>query len=164
MVKEACGGANVRLLDRVLSRAATQELMMSADCYVSLHRSEGFGLTMAEAMMCGKPVIATGYSGNVDFMSDADSFLVPYRVVAIDRTHGPYKAGYHWAEPDLDYACDLMRHVESNRQAAAQVGAKAKAKVRQVLDPAVIGVSVRARLEELGLLEKVGAESSTVGS
>jgi len=159
MVQEACGGANVRLLDRVLSRAATQELMMSADCYVSLHRSEGFGLTMAEAMMCGKPVIATGYSGNVDFMSDADSFLVPYRVVAIDRTHGPYKAGYHWAEPDLDYACDLMRHVESNREAAAQVAAKAKAKVRQVLDPAVIGVSVRARLEELGLLEKVGAES-----
>jgi len=164
MVQEACAGANVRLLDRVLSRAATQELMMSADCYVSLHRSEGFGLTMAEAMMCGKPVIATGYSGNVDFMSDADSFLVPYRVVAIDRTHGPYKAGYHWAEPDLDYACDLMRHVESNREAAAQLGAKAKAKVRQVLDPAVIGVSVRARLEELGLLEKVGAESSTVGS
>jgi glycosyltransferase involved in cell wall biosynthesis len=115
-------------------------------------------------MMCGKPVIATGYSGNVDFMSDADSFLVPYRVVTIDRTHGPYKAGYHWADPDLDYACDLMRHVESNREAAAQVGAKAKAKVRQMLDPAVIGVSVRARLEKLGLLgQAVGAESSTVG-
>jgi len=154
MVQEACAGANVRLLDRVLSRAATQELMMSADCYVSLHRSEGLGLTMAEAMMCGKPVIATGYSGNVDLMSDIDSFLVPYRMVAIDRTHGPYKAGYHWADPDLDYACELMRHVESNREAAAQVGAKARAKVRQVLDPAVIGVSVRAHLEELGLLGK----------
>jgi len=164
MVQKACAGANVRLLDCVLSRAATQELMMAADCYVSLHRSEGFGLTMAEAMMCGKPVIATGYSGNVDFMSDADSFLVPYRMVAIDRAHGPYKAGYHWADPDLDYACDLMRHVESNREAAAQVGAKAKAKVRQVLDPAVIGVSVRARLEELGLLgQAVGAESSAIG-
>jgi len=164
MVRKACAGANVRFLDRVLTRAATQELMMSADCYVSLHRSEGFGLTMAEAMMCGKPVIATGYSGNLDFMASTDSFLVPFRTVAIDRTHGPYKAGYHWADPDLDYACDLMRHVESNREAAAQVGAKAKAKVRQMLDPAVIGVSVRARLEKLGLLgQAVGAESSTVG-
>ena len=104
---------------------------MSADCYVSLHRSEGFGLTMAEAMLCGKPVIATGYSGNIDFMSDADSFLVPYRMVTIDRTHGPYKAGYHWADPDLDYACDLMRQVESSREAAAQVGLKARSKVRQ---------------------------------
>jgi len=164
VVQKACAGANARLLDRVLSRAATLELMTSADCYISLHRSEGFGLTMAEAMMYGKPVIATGYSGNVDFMSDADSFLVPYRMVTIDRTHGPYKAGYHWADPDLDYACDLMRYVESNREAAAQVGAEARAKVRQVLDPAVIGVSVRARLEELGLLgQAVGAESSAVG-
>ncbi|MGD0931943.1 MAG: glycosyltransferase [Candidatus Korobacteraceae bacterium] len=164
MVRKACAGANVRFLDRVLTRAATQELMMSADCYVSLHRSEGFGLTMAEAMMCGKPVIATGYSGNLDFMADADSFLVPFRTVAIDRTHGPYKAGYHWADPDLDYACDLMRHVESNREAAAQVGEKARTKVCRILDPAVIGVSVRARLEQLGLLgHAVGAESSTVG-
>ena len=164
MVQKACAGANVRLLDRVLSRAATQELMMSADCYVSLHRSEGFGLTMAESMMYGKPVIATGYSGNVDFMSDADSFLVPYRVVTIDRTHGPYKAGYHWADPDLDYACDLMRHVESNREAAAQVGAKGKAKVRQVLDAAVIGVSVRARLEELGLLRQAADAAPLQGT
>jgi glycosyltransferase involved in cell wall biosynthesis len=164
MVQRACAGANVRLLDRVLSRAATQELIVSADCYVSLHRSEGFGLTMAEAMMCGKPVIATGYSGNVDFMSDADSFLVPYRMVAIDQPHGPYKAGYHWADPDLDDASDLMRYVESKRAASAEVGVRAKAKVRHVLDPAVIGASVRARLEELGLLgQTVGAKPSAAG-
>jgi glycosyltransferase involved in cell wall biosynthesis len=163
-LQQASSGANVRMLDSVLTREEKQQLMMTADCYVSLHRSEGFGLTMAEAMMCGKPVIATGYSGNVDFMSDADSFLVPYRMVTIDRTHGPYKAGYRWADPDLDYACDLMRQVESNREAAAEVGATAKAKVRHVLDPAVIGVSVRARLGGLGLLgEAVGTEPSAAG-
>jgi glycosyltransferase involved in cell wall biosynthesis len=155
-LQQASSGGNVRILDAVLTREAKQQLMTTADCYVSLHRSEGFGLTMAEAMLFGKPVIATAYSGNIDFMSEADSFMVPYRMVAIDRTHGPYKAGYHWADPDLDYACELMRHVESNREAAAQVGAKARAKVRQVLDPAVIGVPVRARLEELGLLGQAG--------
>jgi len=164
LLQKACVGANVRLLDRVLSRAATRELMMAADCYVSLHRSEGFGLTLAEAMLFGKPVIATAYSGNLDFMSDVDSFLVPYRMVAIDRTHGPYKAGYHWADPDLDYASDFMRHVERNREAATQVGVRARAKVRQLLDPAAIGASVRARLEEQGLLgQAAGIESYTAG-
>ncbi|MGA2372622.1 MAG: glycosyltransferase family 4 protein [Candidatus Korobacteraceae bacterium] len=163
LLQHAASGANVRILDSVLTRRDKQQLIATADCYVSLHRSEGFGLTMAEAMMYGKPVIATGYSGNVDFMSDADSFLVPYRTVTINRTHGPYKAGYHWADPNLDYASDLMRYVESNRDAAGQVGAKAKAKVRHVLDPAVIGVSVRARLQELGLLAQPLAESSGPG-
>jgi glycosyltransferase involved in cell wall biosynthesis len=151
-LQKACAGTNVRLLDRVLSRAATQQLILKADCYISLHRSEGFGLTLAEAMLCGKPVIATGYSGNVDFMSDGDSYLVPYRIVAIDRAHGPYKAGYHWADPDLDYACDFMRYVESHREAAADTGLKAKARILELLHPATIAASVRERLEALGLL------------
>jgi glycosyltransferase involved in cell wall biosynthesis len=142
--------ANVRILDGVLSREAKQRLIQAADCYISLHRSEGFGLTMAEAMMCGKPVIGTGYSGNVDFMSDEDSFLVPYRLVTIDRTHGPYKAGYHWGDPDLDSAVDLMRYVEGNREIAALKGVKARANIIESLHPATIAASVRARLKELG--------------
>jgi len=148
----ACQGANVRILDAVLTREEKQDLMKAADCYVSLHRSEGFGLTLAEAMLYGKPVVATSYSGNVDFMSDEDSFLVPYRLVTIKETHGPYMAGYHWADPDLDYACDIMRHIEGNREAASVVGRRAQAKVRELLHPATIAASVRIRLGELGLL------------
>lgn len=154
MLEKASSGANISILDAVMTREGKEELMASADCYVSLHRSEGFGLTLAEAMMLGKPVIATGYSGNVDFMSDEDSFLVPYRLVTIDRTHGPYKAGYHWAQPDLDYASDVMRRVELHREAAAEIGLKARAKVRELLHPATIAASVRGRLEELGLLQQ----------
>jgi len=153
LLQEAGRGANVRILDAVLARHEKQELMKAADCYVSLHRSEGFGLTMAEAMLYGKPVVATGYSGNVDFMSDDDSFLVPYRLITLRETHGPYKAGYHWADPDLDSACDLMRYIESNREAASAVGLRARAKVRESLHPATVAASVRTRLEELGLLE-----------
>ncbi|MGA7461192.1 MAG: glycosyltransferase family 4 protein [Candidatus Korobacteraceae bacterium] len=155
LLQDAVSGTNVKILDTVLTREAKQQLMKTADCYVSLHRSEGFGLTLAEAMMCGKPVIATAYSGNVDFMSDSDSFLVPYRMVAIDRTHGPYKAGYQWADPDLDYAVDFMRYVESHREAAASLGLRAKAKVSDILNPATIGAAVRQRLEALGLAERV---------
>lgn len=152
ILQRACEGANVRILDAVLTRREKQDLMKAADCYVSLHRSEGFGLTMAEAMLYGKPALATGYSGNVDFMSDDDSYLVPYRLITIKETHGPYQAGYHWADPDLDSACDLMRYIESNREAAREVGRKAQAKVRELLHPATLAASVRARLEELGLL------------
>lgn len=153
-LQQACSGSNVRLMDCVLSREDKQELMMAADCYVSLHRSEGFGLTLAEEMMLGKPVIATAYSGNVDFMSEDDSFLVPYKLITIDQTHGPYKAGYHWAQPDLDYASDLMRHIEFHREVAAAKGLKAQKKIRELLHPATIGASVRDRLEELGLLRQ----------
>lgn len=161
-VQRACAGSNVRVLDCVLPRRDKEDLMMAADCYVSLHRSEGFGLTLAEAMMCGKPVIATGYSGNMDFMSDEDSYPVPYRLVTIDKTCGPYKAGYHWADPDLDYAADAMREVEIHREAATEKGIKARIVVRKLHDPAQIAVSVRGRLDELGLIAKTNIPLSTV--
>ena len=154
LVQRACEGANVRIMDAVLTRPEKHSLMKAADCYVSLHRSEGFGLTLAEAMLYGKPVVATGYSGNLDFMSDDDSFLVPYRLMTIKETHGPYKAGYHWADPDLDSATEIMRYIEANRDAAAAVGQKAQAKVRDLLHPATIACAVRARLEELGLIKQ----------
>ena len=154
LLQDACSGANIRIMDVVMTRQDKEELMAAADCYVSLHRSEGFGLTLAEAMMLQRPVIATAYSGNMDFMSEDSSFLVPYKLVTIDRTHGPYKAGYHWAQPDLDYAADAMRHVEINREKAAEIGIKAQAKVRKDLHPAAIAASVRGRLEELGLLRE----------
>jgi glycosyltransferase involved in cell wall biosynthesis len=154
LVQMACIGSNIRVMDCNLTREDKHELMRAADCYVSLHRSEGFGLTLAEAMTCGKPVIATGYSGNLDFMSDEDSFLVPYRLTTIERASGPYKVGFHWADPDLDYAADAMRQVERQRESAARIGLKARAKVRELLQPATIARSVRGRLEKLGLLGK----------
>ena len=152
LLQQASTGANVRILDAILTREEKQNLMKVTDCYVSLHRSEGFGLTMAEAMLYGKPVVATGYSGNVDFMSNEDSYLVPYRIITIKETHGPYRAGYHWADPDVDSAADMMRSIESNREASSAIGRKAQAKVRELLHPNTIGASVRARLEELGLV------------
>jgi glycosyltransferase involved in cell wall biosynthesis len=154
MLQRACTGANISIMDAVMTRQDKEELMATADCYISLHRSEGFGLTLAEEMMFGKPVIATAYSGNVDFMSDEDSFLIPYKLIAIEQTHGPYKAGYHWAQPDLNYASDVMRYVEAHREAAAEKGLKAQAKIREILHPATIAASVRDRLEELGLLQE----------
>ena len=145
-------GANVRIFDEVLSKQAIHALMQLSDCYVSLHRSEGFGLTLSEAMMCGIPVIATAYSGNMDFMSEENSFLVPYRLVEIDQDHGPYKSGNVWADPDLEKAGDLMMNVFQDRSRSSAIAKRGQTDVMTRLHPSAIGEIVKSRLRELGNL------------
>jgi len=143
---DASQGANVQLYDAVISRPALNSLMSICDAYVSLHRSEGFGLTLTEAMNMSKPVIATGYSGNMDFMTLSNSFPVKYRIVEIEEDHGPYTRGCAWAEPDLDHAAELMRYVYIHRDKACEVGARARQDIRSQLHPQTVGRMVRERL------------------
>jgi glycosyltransferase involved in cell wall biosynthesis/lipopolysaccharide biosynthesis glycosyltransferase len=158
MIKQACQGKNVRLYDAVLPRAAVNALMSTCDCYVSLHRSEGFGLTLSEAMSLGKPVIATAYSGNMDFMTPSNSFPVKYRLVEIERDYGPYKKGWLWAEPDLDHAAHLMRQLYENRTTAIAVGRRARQDVLSQLHPEIVGKKVKERLLTLRA-ENLGREN-----
>jgi 2-polyprenyl-3-methyl-5-hydroxy-6-metoxy-1,4-benzoquinol methylase/glycosyltransferase involved in cell wall biosynthesis len=145
LLKQACAGANIRIIEPVLSREELNSLMHIADCYVSLHRSEGFGLTIAEAMSLGKPVIATGYSGNLEFMTPANSFLVKYDLHEIDKPYGPYREGC-WAEPNLNHAAELMRFVFKNPVEAKEIGRRARADIAQHLSPNAIGRLMRNRL------------------
>jgi glycosyltransferase involved in cell wall biosynthesis len=148
---EAVGG---RLIEDNLTREQMMGLLDCCDCYVSLHRSEGFGLGMAEAMALGKPVIATGYSGNTDYMLPDNSWLVRYTLRAItpeDHRYQPelsniYPAGQLWAEPDLDHAAELMHAVNADPARAAQVGATAAQHVRHHFSPAAAGARIVERL------------------
>ena len=97
-------------------------LTSCSDCYVSLHRSEGLGLGMAQAMNFAKPVIATGYSGNLEFMNAQNSLLVPFKLVENPESVASYDKGCIWADADLDAAADRMRWVFENRVAAAELG------------------------------------------
>jgi glycosyltransferase involved in cell wall biosynthesis len=127
MVKLAAAGrSDVLVLDDLVSAGELGALMQMADCYVSLHRSEGFGLTMAESMILEKPVIATAYSGNLDFMTEENSFLVPHTWAEVPRGAGPYPAGARWADPDLDVAASLMRTVFGNPGLASKVGGQGR--------------------------------------
>lgn len=116
------------LLDKVvfindtLSRDEMITVINSMDCYVSLHRSEGLGVGMMEAMYLGLPVIATAYGGNMDFMNDENAFLVPYSKVAVKNDFGPYKAGWMWAEPDIDIAKKCMEDVYNDHNLAKEKG------------------------------------------
>jgi len=99
----------ITLVDDYLSRDGVLDLMAAADVYISLHAAEGYGLTMLEAMALGTPVICTGYSGNMEFTSDDNSWLVDYKMVSTVKPTGPYPPGSVWASPDTDSAADLMR-------------------------------------------------------
>jgi glycosyltransferase involved in cell wall biosynthesis len=117
------------LISGSMSRLELNMLFAACDGYVSLHRCEGFGLTMAEAMALGKPVVATGYSGNMDFMTASNSYPVDYHLIELDRNHGPYRRGTYWADPDLDHAATLMRQVCEQRGDAQQKGLTAAADI-----------------------------------
>jgi glycosyltransferase involved in cell wall biosynthesis len=134
-LKDAIQGmSNVRLMQETLSRADMTALVASADVVLSLHRAEGFGLLMAEAMLHGVPAVATGWSGNVDFMTAEDSGLVKYRLVPVDDPQGTYAVkGAHWAEADVGDAAAWLKRLYENPEFRRQLGERGKAAATEKL-------------------------------
>jgi glycosyltransferase involved in cell wall biosynthesis len=145
---------NVYLTDQMLSRARVNGLIAACDSVVSLHRSEGFGLILAEAMYLGKPVVATGWSGNMDFMNSGNSCPVGYDLVTLDRSHFSYQAGEQWAEPDVEHASQLMRRVVDDSAWRQQLGERASETIRTRFSPAAAGARYHRRLAFHGLLNR----------
>jgi hypothetical protein len=145
----ARGHPDIHLIDRYVSPSEKDAMLAAADCYVSLHRSEGFGLTPAEAMYLGKPVIATGYSGNLDYMTPDNSYLVDYTLCPIGPGNFPYPADGEWAEPDLDHAARLMREVAGDPAAAEPRGRQAALDIRRAYSPEAAGETMEHRLAQV---------------
>jgi hypothetical protein len=141
-----------QLLDRVLSDREQAALLGACDCYLSLHRSEGFGLAIAEAMLLGKPVIATAYSGPMDFLTPSNSYLVDWQRAPIGPGNEPYPADGWWAEPDITQAAGLMRAVTEDRDQARQRGALAREDIEREHSPAAAGRAMEARLRRIAAL------------
>ena len=139
--------SSILLLEGNLMKTEVDALIYNCDCYVSLHRSEGFGLTMAEAMFYGKPVIATPYSANIDFMNVSNSFPVKYQLITTNQNYGSYPTGSIWADPDIDHAASLMQYVFYNYQEARQIGLRASEDTKSLLSPQINGIRIRNRLE-----------------
>jgi glycosyltransferase involved in cell wall biosynthesis len=141
---------DIEVWDRYLDARDRLALVAVADCYASLHRSEGLGLTMAEAMAVGTPVVATAYSGNLDFMQEGQALLVPAEVVEI----GPgqfYPADGHWADPDLDAAAAALRRLADEPALRADLAARGRAALEPFRSDRV-GMIAARRLRELGLV------------
>lgn len=137
---------DVILLEQYLDPDERDALTLLADCYVSLHRAEGLGLTMAEAMALGKPVIGTAYGGNLQFMTPENSWLVPAERVPIPPGCDPYPAGTPWGEPDPAAAAAAMRAVVDDPAEARRRGARAAHDVATLHSPEVAGRAIAERL------------------
>jgi glycosyltransferase involved in cell wall biosynthesis len=121
------GVPNIRIETRTLPPADALAFTAAADMVMSLHRSEGFGLVLAEAMMLGKPVVATGWSGNMDFMDESGAMLVPYQLVEARDPRGVYQApGAMWAEPDIEAAAAVLRRLADDPELRAGMGARGR--------------------------------------
>jgi glycosyltransferase involved in cell wall biosynthesis len=142
----AGGRDDVHVVDGYVSAVEQAALVAACDAYVSLHRAEGFGYTMAEAMLAGRPVVATGYSGNLEFMDDRNSVLVGYDLVPIGEGKDPYPAASQWADPDLDEAAAAMRRLVDDPAGAAALGERARQDILRFHSPAARAPLVAARL------------------
>ena len=161
LAQAARGRDNVHLVEREMSLAAKNAMIAGCDCYVSLHRSEGFGLTLAEAMYFGKPVIATGYSGNLDFMTEENSYLVGHEMTRVGEGALPYPADAKWAEPDPEHAAELMRRVVEDRAEAEERGRRAEADLRERHSYGAAGSLIRSRLEGIRVSPPAAPEAGS---
>lgn len=151
LVAAADGREDITILDETMSGSERDALVAACDCLISLHRSEGHGLPLAEAMALGKPVLATGYGGSTEFMNDENSYLVKWRSVRVGDGVEHYPPAATWAEPDLDDAAQLLRAIRESPEAAARRGGQAQADVARLLSPYAVGERICERLRQVTL-------------
>jgi glycosyltransferase involved in cell wall biosynthesis len=142
------------LLDKSLSRDAVTGLQTVIDCYVSLHRSEGLGLGMAECMALGKPVIATAYSGNMEFMNEGNSLLVNYSLIPVIEGQYLDWRNQRWADADVGHAALHMRRVFDDQKFAATLGRSAQQTILTEFSPARVGERIQRRLDQINAAYK----------
>jgi glycosyltransferase involved in cell wall biosynthesis len=145
----AADRSDIKIIDGYLPPDQKDGLTAACDCYVSLHRAEGYGLGMAEAMALGKPIIATAYSGNLEFLNEENSYLVGHRLIPVPPGSDPYPEGTRWAEPDLDMAAEHMRRVYENRKEAEARGRRAREDALTIHSPARTASFIAQRTEEI---------------
>lgn len=138
---------NIHLVTETLSRHAVDSLIKCSDAFVSLHRAEGFGLPIAEAMLLGTPVVATNWSGNTDFMDERTAACVGYELVRLEQSYGPYRAGQQWAEPDVAEAAESMKRLASDRDYCRALAAAATETVAAKLSAAAVASRLQERLQ-----------------
>jgi glycosyltransferase involved in cell wall biosynthesis len=143
---------NIHIISEDMERQQVNALIHSTDCAVSLHRAEGFGLLLAEAMYLGKPVIGTNWSGNTDFMNSMNSCTVDYRLVSVGSDHGPYKAYQAWADPDIQHAAYYMKKLVQETEWRNIIAWRGQQTIRNHFSPAIAGEMIKQRLITQNLL------------
>lgn len=144
--------ARISIIGETWQRDRLLSLIAASDCYVSLHRAEGFGRGPAEAMLLNKPVIVTDYSGTQDYCNAENALLVDARLVAVGEGNYPHSESQVWADPDLDQAARHMRTVFANHEFAQALGRAGHGTISRRFDSVTTGKRYAERLATLGLL------------
>jgi glycosyltransferase involved in cell wall biosynthesis len=155
MLREHAAGYPIRIIDSTMSQSETLSIIAASDTYVSLHRSEGFGLSMLEAMLLAKPVIATKYSGNLEFMDYSNSLLVDFEMTRLQEDLPNYPRGLQWADPATGHAARLMQFVYENRAEARELGLKARRDILAKMSYETAGRRMEKRLAEIAMMNSV---------
>jgi Glycosyltransferase len=153
-LKRQLTGYNAYFISDELSRSEMDSLVKLVDVYVSLHRAEGFGLILAEAMLLGTPVIATNYSANTEFMNDEVACMVDYNLVILKEDIWPYEKGSYWAEPDVEQAAEYIRKLYLDSDYYNAIKVKAQKYITKQLSEKRIVDLIRSRCEDIFNFEK----------
>lgn len=144
---------NVTIIEKSMSDNEIKNLLRNSDCFISLHRSEGFGRGMAEAMYLGKPVIATSFSGNMDFMNHETSLEVGYELTAVNNGEYPHAKNQTWANADTDQATNYMMTLVDNPGTGLSIGAKAGLHIHSKFGYQASGQKYLNRLNKIRLIK-----------
>ncbi|MGZ8969766.1 MAG: glycosyltransferase family 4 protein [Telluria sp.] len=143
----------IHLIHQTLPRSEMLALYRICDCFISLHRAEGFGRCIAEAMLLGRPVITTRYSGNLDFTNESNSFLVDQRMKRIGMDEYPFSRGQSWADPSVAAAAAQMRLVARDPVLAAGKARRGQKKIQDVHGVVHVGQRYRKVLESISIID-----------
>jgi glycosyltransferase involved in cell wall biosynthesis len=140
-------GPRVLLINQMMTEDDVHALIRTCDAFISLHRAEGYGLGLAEAMCLGRPVIGTGYSGNVDFMTPEVARLVDYRLVPVPEGAYPHWQDQLWAEPDVRHAAKLMVELFDDPDSGRALGRRARTHMQACFSYRATGLAYAERIE-----------------
>lgn len=143
------GYDNIYIICKTLSKTEVNSLIQCVDVFVSLHRAEGFGLVLAEAMLVGTPTIATNWSGNTEFMNDKVACMVDYKMIALEKDLPPFKKGYQWADADIGQAALYMKKLFEEPAFYERIKRDAGTYIREHLSMERSVALVEKRLKEI---------------
>lgn len=143
------GYSNVYIITDILNKDEVNSLIKECDVLVSLHRAEGFGLVLAEAMLLGIPTIATNWSSNTEFMNPDVACMVDYKLIDLEKDMGPFKKGNRWAEPDIVEAAKYMEYLYQDKELYNDLANNAKIFIEDKLNINKISSLIRKRISEI---------------
>lgn len=160
VAESAARDPRIHIIDDTMTRDEVLSLIQQSDCYVSLHRAEGFGLGMAEAMALGKPVVGTGYSGNTDFLTDDTGFPVPFTLRPLLDGEYAFTDNQVWAEPDIAAAAEILRRVYHDAECRNNRAGAGRTLINNSFGPKNVGRIATSRLRQvMTMLQSIDASS-----